>query len=218
MWSRPQPWTWINPTCGAGLCLAAMVNLPQTYWVRCRPAPYCSQTSQLWARRRHRRTGLRGIPPALPGHAAAHRTRPRLSRTDRRQVRRETGPDGALYVGSPDTVARKIATNFRTLDATRFNLKFNMGMSQREVLATIELYGSKVIPQVRDLLAEWSVGIKRSRNRRWCVACTISCQCAGVPRRPAQAVPGCGDALWWFPGSFEHPDWVAHRTAAGTPG
>ncbi|GAB3207861.1 hypothetical protein GCM10027262_22600 [Nocardia tengchongensis] len=38
------------------------------------------------------------------------------------QVRREVSPDGALYVGSPDTVARKIAANLRTLDATRFNL------------------------------------------------------------------------------------------------
>ncbi|MFC9789829.1 LLM class flavin-dependent oxidoreductase [Rhodococcus sp. NPDC127528] len=71
------------------------------------------------------------------------------------QVRAEIGPDGALYVGSPDTVARKIAANLRTLDATRFNLKFGMGlMSQDEILTNIELYGTKVIPQVRDILAD----------------------------------------------------------------
>ncbi|MCU1642921.1 MAG: luciferase [Nocardia sp.] len=71
------------------------------------------------------------------------------------QLRRDIGPDGALYVGSPDTVARKIATNLRNLDATRFNLKFGMGrMTQHEILTNIELYGTKVIPQVRELLAD----------------------------------------------------------------
>jgi alkanesulfonate monooxygenase SsuD/methylene tetrahydromethanopterin reductase-like flavin-dependent oxidoreductase (luciferase family) len=38
----------------------------------------------------------------------------------------EAGPDGALFVGSPETVARKIATNLRTLGATRFDLKYGM--------------------------------------------------------------------------------------------
>ncbi|HEY2285544.1 MAG TPA: hypothetical protein VGH88_07365 [Streptosporangiaceae bacterium] len=31
---------------------------------------------------------------------------------------REAGPDGALYVGSPETVAQKIAAHLRALDAT----------------------------------------------------------------------------------------------------
>jgi probable LLM family oxidoreductase len=66
----------------------------------------------------------------------------------------ETGPDGALYVGSPETVARKIAANLRALDATRFDLKYGMpGLTHDQLLTTIELYGQRVIPRVRELLA-----------------------------------------------------------------
>jgi hypothetical protein len=61
---------------------------------------------------------------------------------------------GALHVGSPDTVARKIATTLRTLDATRFDLKYGMGGLSHELLMTnIDLYGNEVIPLVRDLMA-----------------------------------------------------------------
>ena len=64
---------------------------------------------------------------------------------------RDIGPDGALYVGSPETVANKIIANLRTLEATRFDLKFGLpGLSQRSVMANIELYGTEVIPRVRD--------------------------------------------------------------------
>ena len=66
----------------------------------------------------------------------------------------ETGPDGALYVGSPDTVARKIAANLRALDATRFDLKYGMpGLTHDQLMTNIELYGKQVIPRVRELLA-----------------------------------------------------------------
>jgi probable LLM family oxidoreductase len=68
---------------------------------------------------------------------------------------RETGPQGALYVGSPETVARKIAANLPTLGATRFDLKYGMGGLSHEALMTnIELYGTQVIPRVRDLLPD----------------------------------------------------------------
>jgi probable LLM family oxidoreductase len=68
---------------------------------------------------------------------------------------RETGPDGALYVGSPDTVARKIATNLRLLDASRFDLKYAMGgLSHEKLMTNIELYGTQVVPRVRELLAD----------------------------------------------------------------
>jgi len=54
-------------------------------------------------------------------------------------------------VGSPETVANKIVANLRILEATRFDLKFGLpGLSQRSVMANIELYGNEVIPQVRD--------------------------------------------------------------------
>jgi probable LLM family oxidoreductase len=38
----------------------------------------------------------------------------------------EVGPQGALYVGSPETVAQKIARNLTTLGANRFELKYGM--------------------------------------------------------------------------------------------
>ncbi|MCW2933213.1 MAG: luciferase [Actinomycetia bacterium] len=66
----------------------------------------------------------------------------------------ETGPEGALFVGSPETVARKIATNLRALGATRFDLKYGMpGMTHHELMTNVELYGGAVLPRVRDLLA-----------------------------------------------------------------
>ena len=67
---------------------------------------------------------------------------------------RDTGRDGALYVGSPETVARKIAANLDVLDATRFDLKFGMlGLTHKQVMTNIELYGTEVIPRVRELTA-----------------------------------------------------------------
>ncbi len=65
----------------------------------------------------------------------------------------EVGPHGALYVGSPETVAQKIAANLTALGATRFDLKYGMGGLSHEALMTnIELYGTQVIPRVRELL------------------------------------------------------------------
>ena len=62
---------------------------------------------------------------------------------------------GALYVGSPETVAQKIATNLRTLSATRFDLKYGAGGLSHETLMTnIELYGHQVIPRVRELMKD----------------------------------------------------------------
>jgi probable LLM family oxidoreductase len=73
----------------------------------------------------------------------------------RDQFVRETGPQGAWYVGSPETVARKIAANLPALGATRFDLKYGMvGLSHGTVMTNIELYGTKVVPLVRDLMAE----------------------------------------------------------------
>jgi probable LLM family oxidoreductase len=67
----------------------------------------------------------------------------------------ETGPQGALYVGSPETVAQKIAANLTLLGASRFDLKFGMpGLSQPALMTNVELYGTQVIPRVRELLAE----------------------------------------------------------------
>ena len=66
----------------------------------------------------------------------------------------ETGPHGALYVGSPEAVAQKIATNLRALGATRFDLKYGMpGLTHDQLMSNIELYGRQVIPRVRELLS-----------------------------------------------------------------
>jgi probable LLM family oxidoreductase len=64
----------------------------------------------------------------------------------------DVGPEGALYVGAPETVAEKIVANLHGLDATRFDLKFGMpGLTHDQVMKTIELYGREVIPRVRAL-------------------------------------------------------------------
>ncbi|MFF4959780.1 LLM class flavin-dependent oxidoreductase [Streptomyces sp. NPDC001222] len=70
------------------------------------------------------------------------------------QFRHDAGPDGALYVGSPETVARKIADTLRTLGASRFDLKYGMhGMPHASLMACIELFGTEVAPLVRDMTA-----------------------------------------------------------------
>jgi probable LLM family oxidoreductase len=66
----------------------------------------------------------------------------------------EIGPQGALYVGSPETVAQKIAQNLTVLGANRFDLKYGMGgLSHQALMTNIELYGTQVAPRVRELLA-----------------------------------------------------------------
>ena len=62
---------------------------------------------------------------------------------------------GSLYVGSPETVARKIANTISTLEADRFDLKYANGPMPHELLmSSIELYGREVIPRVRELLKQ----------------------------------------------------------------
>ncbi len=61
---------------------------------------------------------------------------------------------GSLYVGSPEAVARKIAGTVRTLGLSRFQMKYSAGpLSHEKMLGSIALYGEKVIPLVRDMLA-----------------------------------------------------------------
>ncbi|HZC54290.1 MAG TPA: LLM class flavin-dependent oxidoreductase [Mycobacterium sp.] len=61
---------------------------------------------------------------------------------------------GSLYIGSPDTVARKIARAVAALGVGRFDLIYTAGAQPVSArLRSVELYGTKVIPVVRDLLA-----------------------------------------------------------------
>jgi probable LLM family oxidoreductase len=60
---------------------------------------------------------------------------------------------GALFVGSPETVARKIAATARDLRLSRFDLKYDVMHLPRQARArTIELLGREVAPRVRELL------------------------------------------------------------------
>jgi probable LLM family oxidoreductase len=62
--------------------------------------------------------------------------------------------DGSMYVGSPETVARKIARTVRDLGVGRFDLVYTSGSQPISArLRAVELYGTKVIPMVRDILA-----------------------------------------------------------------
>lgn len=72
----------------------------------------------------------------------------------RAHFEQEAGPSGSLYVGSPETVATKMAATIRTLGLDRFDLKYGNGPLPHSALMTsIELYGTQVIPRVRELLA-----------------------------------------------------------------
>ena len=62
---------------------------------------------------------------------------------------------GSMYVGSPETVAQRIADTITTLDLDRFTLKYVSGPTPHEhLMRCIELYGTQVIPRVREILAE----------------------------------------------------------------
>ncbi len=64
---------------------------------------------------------------------------------------------GSMYVGSPETVARRIAGAVQSLGVGRFDLIYTSGsMPVSSRLRAVELYGTKVIPMVRELVAERS--------------------------------------------------------------
>jgi hypothetical protein len=58
-------------------------------------------------------------------------------------------------VGSPETVATKIAATVKTLRLNRFDLKYSAGTLPHErMMSCIGLYGTEVIPRVRELVGE----------------------------------------------------------------
>ena len=72
----------------------------------------------------------------------------------RAQFDAEAGPEGALMVGSPETVARKIARSMIGLGVTRFDLKYSLGTLEHEnLMECIRLYGTEVVPRVREMVA-----------------------------------------------------------------
>ena len=66
---------------------------------------------------------------------------------------------GALFVGSPETVASRLASAMRTLDVERLGLHYAIGKVPYEERAeSIRLLGTEVFPRVRELLAVPSAG------------------------------------------------------------
>ena len=75
--------------------------------------------------------------------------------TSRAQFDQSTGPDGHLFLGDPETVAKKIVAHHRIFRNDRFLLQMAIGpMPHDRILRGIELYGTKVAPLVREMLAE----------------------------------------------------------------
>ena len=72
----------------------------------------------------------------------------------RAQFDAEAGAEGALMVGSPETVAHKIARSMTGLGVTRFDLKYSLGtLGHENLMECIRLYGTEVVPLVRELVA-----------------------------------------------------------------
>jgi probable LLM family oxidoreductase len=79
----------------------------------------------------------------------------------RREFEHAAGPDGAVYVGSPETVATKIVNTVKALGLSRFDLKYSNGTLPHELMMkSIELYGTRVVPIVRERLAEENLTVK----------------------------------------------------------
>jgi len=61
---------------------------------------------------------------------------------------------GSLYLGSPETLARRIAATAKALGIARFDMKYSAGaLSHEKIMRCIELYGTKVMPLVRQMMA-----------------------------------------------------------------
>lgn len=68
---------------------------------------------------------------------------------------------GSMYIGSPETVAKKIARSMKILDVQRFDLVYGFGPAPATArLHLVKLYGEQVIPMVREILQ----ADKKSKN------------------------------------------------------
>jgi len=82
-------------------------------------------------------------------HASIGRDRgwPEMSRA---QFDAAAGPNGALAVGSPETVARKVIRSLDALGATRYSLKYSAGtLPHPLMMGSIERFATEVAPVVR---------------------------------------------------------------------
>ena len=75
--------------------------------------------------------------------------------TSRAHFDQSRGPNGALFVGSPEQVAEKIVAQHKIFGNDRFLLQMAIGtMPHAKIMKAIELYGTKVAPLVRAALAD----------------------------------------------------------------
>jgi probable LLM family oxidoreductase len=103
------------------------------------------------------RTDRQALDESWPHYEAMHakigreRGWPPMSRE---QYEAGAGPDGALFVGAPETVAAKVVSTVQGLGLSRFDMKYSAGTLPHELqMTSIELYGREVIPLVRERLA-----------------------------------------------------------------
>ena len=72
----------------------------------------------------------------------------------REQFDASTGTEGALFAGTPETVAAKIVDVAKTLGIVRFDMKYSHGtLPHAKMMRSIELYGTKVMPLVKRAFA-----------------------------------------------------------------
>lgn len=65
------------------------------------------------------------------------------------------GPEGSLFVGSPETVAAKIVRSVQALGLDRIDLKISHGpLPHAHTMRAIELLGTRVAPLVREQMAQ----------------------------------------------------------------
>ncbi|MGW8483728.1 LLM class flavin-dependent oxidoreductase [Microbacterium sp. NPDC055903] len=89
---------------------------------------------------------------AMNNTIGAERGWPAYSRA---RFQNDVGPAGAIYSGSPERVAQKIAETVTSLGLGRFDLKYATGtLGHEQMMQSIELYGTEVIPRVREILGD----------------------------------------------------------------
>jgi len=87
---------------------------------------------------------------AMAAHAGARGT----PRPGRSRLEANYGPGGMVFAGSPTEIARRLVDFQRVLGHSRQIIQMDLGhMPQAQVLRSIELLGTQVLPMVRDALA-----------------------------------------------------------------
>ena len=136
------------------LMLAIIGGDPKRFQALCRPlSPRLRAARQTRAghrralaglRRRHRRSGARRKSIPITNACATASAANAAGRPWRASEFEQEIAHGSLYVGSPETVARKIAATVKALGVSRFDMKYSAGgLSHDKMMRCIELYGAQ---------------------------------------------------------------------------